>query len=195
MKVFPNFGNEQTFSLSELASALELVRTQNADGLLSGRCPACQYQHSPADGDDEPFTKVESSALSIASVTVNPVPAVATQTVAVGPTPQTVTGPETVPATQGIPFTPTVPTAPVPVMGPSALVPPTQAGAAGTSTSTRWYVVTVGRETGVFQGWHNVHPHVIGVPGACYGRHSSLAAAQTAYSEAINDGGVMEVPH
>lgn len=116
-------------------------------------CRSSSYTAVPS-GDDEPFTKVESSALSIASVTVNPVPAVATQTAAVGPTPQTVTGPETVPATQGIPFTPTVPTAPVPVMGPSALVPPTQAGAAGTSTSTRWYVVTVGRETGVFQGWY-----------------------------------------
>ncbi|KAG2065108.1 hypothetical protein BDR04DRAFT_1122080 [Suillus decipiens] len=192
MKVFPNFSNKQTFTLSELASTLELVHFQN-------------------DGDNESFTEVESSALSIASVTVDPVPTVAMQTATMGPTPQTVTGLETIPATQGIPFTPTVPTAPVPVMaplvtltvptapvpviGPPALVPPTQAGAAGTSTSTYWYVVTVGCETGIFQGWHNVHPHVIGVSGACYGCHSSLAAAQTTYSEAINDDGVLEVPH
>ncbi|KAG2140886.1 uncharacterized protein EDB93DRAFT_1105808 [Suillus bovinus] len=58
----------------------------------------------------------------------------------------------------------------------------------------RWYIVTVGRETGVFQGWHNIHQHVIGVPGACFACHFSLAAAQAAYSKAVNDGGIMEVP-
>lgn len=79
-----------------------------------------------------------------------------------------------------------------------------------TSVSQRWYVITVGRETGVFQGWyvshsfiittlilfarHNVHVHVIGVPGACFGRYSSQSAAQVAYAQALNDGSVSRLP-
>ncbi|KAG2064766.1 hypothetical protein BDR04DRAFT_1162198 [Suillus decipiens] len=87
----------------------------------------------------------------------------------------------------------------VPVMAPLALVPPTQAGSsgsatAGTSASTCWYIVTMGHETGVFQGWHNFYL-LVGVLGACFGCHSSFSAAQTAYSEAVLDYGVMEVLH
>ncbi|KAG1789135.1 uncharacterized protein HD556DRAFT_1447199 [Suillus plorans] len=57
----------------------------------------------------------------------------------------------------------------------------------------RWYVITVGRETGVFQGWHNIHTHVIGVPGACFGHYSSRAAADTAYMQALRDGSVSQL--
>lgn len=79
-----------------------------------------------------------------------------------------------------------------------------------TSASVCWYVVTVGRETGVFHGWyvspshldlsiqcssrHNVHSHVIGVPGACFGRYSSRASADEAYAQALQDGTVHELP-
>ncbi|KAG2030948.1 hypothetical protein BDR03DRAFT_1016621 [Suillus americanus] len=180
MKVFPTFSKEQTFSLSELVSAVEFIRTQNATHhvddetvcikgeLLSGCCPACgtytRYQQSPADavssGDNEP-----TAAITIEAPSANP----ATQT---GPTLPTVTEPAAISAN-----------------GQTTLV----GAAAGTSTSSRWYVVTVGCETGVFQGWHNVHQHVVGVPGACFGRHSSLSNAQAAYAEAVKDGGVMEV--
>ncbi|KAG0696319.1 hypothetical protein DFH29DRAFT_879424 [Suillus ampliporus] len=61
-----------------------------------------------------------------------------------------------------------------------------------TSVSKRWYVITVGRETGVFQGWHNIHihVHVIGVPGTCFGCYSSLSAAQAAYTQVEKDGSV-----
>ncbi|KAG2738988.1 hypothetical protein P692DRAFT_20756900, partial [Suillus brevipes Sb2] len=62
------------------------------------------------------------------------------------------------------------------------------------SASLRWYVITVGRETGVFQGWHNVHAHVVGVPGACFGRYSSRTAADIAYAQALNDGSVSQLP-
>jgi hypothetical protein len=78
------------------------------------------------------------------------------------------------------------------------------------SASLRWYVITVGRETGVFQGWyvphhfvfivftffprHNVHAHVVGIPGACFGRYSSRTAADIAYAQALNDGSVSQLP-
>lgn len=77
------------------------------------------------------------------------------------------------------------------------------------SASLRWYVITVGRETGVFQGWyvpyrfvffvftfprHTVHAHVVGVPGACFGRYSSRTAADTAYAQALKDGSVSQLP-
>ncbi|KAG1829217.1 hypothetical protein DFJ58DRAFT_737470 [Suillus subalutaceus] len=241
MKVFPNFGKEQTFSLSELASALDLIRTQNAimdahneDGdtlylteeLLSGHCPTCgtyfQYQPSPADA-----VSSYAPSASPATQTTDAIPV--TLTVATAPVPQTavvgaaatVTGmtPPAAPATQTAavgPTPPTVTTAPVPqtaVVGAAAAVTP--AGATGTSTSTStsmcWYVVTVGLRNwrlprlvctlqfGLIENFniitrHNVHPHVIGIPGACFGHHSSLAAAQAAYAEAVNDGGVVEVP-
>ncbi|KAG1720281.1 uncharacterized protein EDB91DRAFT_1088892 [Suillus paluster] len=63
-----------------------------------------------------------------------------------------------------------------------------------TSASARWYIITVGRETGVFQGWHNVHSHVISVPGACFGWYSSRASADEAYAQALQDGTVQELP-
>jgi hypothetical protein len=79
-----------------------------------------------------------------------------------------------------------------------------------TSALVRWYVITVGCEMGVFQGWyvspshidlsiqcssrHNVHSHVIGVPGACFRRYSSHASADEAYAQALEDGTVHELP-
>jgi hypothetical protein len=79
-----------------------------------------------------------------------------------------------------------------------------------TSVFQRWYVITIGRETGVFQGWyishsfiiiililfarHNVHVHVIGVPGTCFGCYSSQSAAQVAYAQVLSDGSVLCLP-
>ncbi|KAG1784754.1 uncharacterized protein HD556DRAFT_1314826 [Suillus plorans] len=220
MKVFPHFGEEQTFSLSELASAVELIRTQNAimdahhvgseTQLLSGRCPTCgtdiqipspPEDESPALSSPAPGVIVNPT-LSATLTAISTIPAAQAPSTApevgsaasaglptsapaaVGPNPPAAARLPTVSATQ---------TALVPQTAPVHETAVVCATAAGTSSS-RWYVVTVGRKTGVFQGWHNVHQHVIGVPGACFARHSSLAAAQAAYSEAVNDGGIMEVP-
>ncbi|KAH7902898.1 hypothetical protein BJ138DRAFT_1120968 [Hygrophoropsis aurantiaca] len=61
------------------------------------------------------------------------------------------------------------------------------------AAAARWYVVTVGRDVGVFQGWHNVHPLVIGVPGACFTRYSTQTGAEQAFDEAVNEGAVTVV--
>lgn len=100
------------------------------------------------------------------------------------------------------------PVTPVPQAAATQAAPPNLH--TSTSVSQRWYVITVGRETGVFQGWyvshsliiiililfarHNVHVHVIGVPGACFGRYSSQSTAQVAYAQALNDGSVSRLP-
>ncbi|KAG2756199.1 hypothetical protein P692DRAFT_20814949 [Suillus brevipes Sb2] len=153
MKVFPT-AKDETFSLSEPASALELVHSQHAitqgdhqanevthtaDDVWSGYCPACSQR---VQGFTLPTVNV-AAADDVAddSDTIAPV--------------------------NVAPITP---------------VPPC------------WYVITIGRETGVFQGWHNVHVHVIGVPGACFGRYSSQSAAQVAYAQALNDGSVSRLP-
>lgn len=41
---------------------------------------------------------------------------------------------------------------------------------------------------------HNVHSHVIGIPGACFGWYSSCASADEAYAQALLDGTVHELP-
>jgi hypothetical protein len=49
-----------------------------------------------------------------------------------------------------------------------------------------WKILTIFR--------HNVHPHVIGVPGACFAWHPSRASAEAAYAQAqASSGGVTEV--
>ncbi|KAF6764605.1 hypothetical protein DFP72DRAFT_1059572 [Ephemerocybe angulata] len=53
-----------------------------------------------------------------------------------------------------------------------------------------WYVVTVGRQVGVFQGWHQVQPLVSTVPGACYRKYPSREQADAAYQQARAQGNV-----
>jgi hypothetical protein len=38
-----------------------------------------------------------------------------------------------------------------------------------------------------------VHAHVVGVPGACFGRYSSRASAEEAFAQAVHDGTVQEL--
>ncbi|KAK0462328.1 uncharacterized protein EV420DRAFT_1639543 [Desarmillaria tabescens] len=48
-----------------------------------------------------------------------------------------------------------------------------------------WYAVSKGLAVGVFQGWQNVSPLVTGVCRACYFHHSSQAATQEAFNQAV----------
>ncbi|KAH7905779.1 hypothetical protein BJ138DRAFT_1118161 [Hygrophoropsis aurantiaca] len=59
-----------------------------------------------------------------------------------------------------------------------------------TPANWRWYAITVGSAVGVFHGWHNTHPHVIGVAGACFLRYPSEASAISAFEEAELEGTV-----
>ncbi|KAG1740109.1 uncharacterized protein EDB91DRAFT_1248437 [Suillus paluster] len=95
------------------------------------------------------------------------------------------------------------------VAGPATQVQAMATQQPSTSALARWYVITVGCVTGVFQGWcilqhlliydfdvlprHNVHVHVVSVPGACFAHYSSLTSAQAAYGQALNDGTVTQV--
>ncbi|KAJ2911432.1 hypothetical protein MD484_g8981, partial [Candolleomyces efflorescens] len=56
-----------------------------------------------------------------------------------------------------------------------------------------WYVVTVGKEVGVFRGWHNVQPLVTGVSGACYKKYTSEDGARIAFAEALAAGNVVQL--
>lgn len=38
-----------------------------------------------------------------------------------------------------------------------------------------------------------MHAHVVGVPGACFGRYSSRASAEEAFAQAVHDGTVQEL--
>ncbi|KAG6916281.1 hypothetical protein DXG01_007522 [Tephrocybe rancida] len=51
-----------------------------------------------------------------------------------------------------------------------------------------WYVVTIGREVGVFQGWSRVQPLVNGVSGFGMRRCASHTAALEAFEEAMAQG-------
>ncbi|KIM82374.1 hypothetical protein PILCRDRAFT_8173 [Piloderma croceum F 1598] len=48
-----------------------------------------------------------------------------------------------------------------------------------------WYVITISKEVGVFCGWSNVAPHVLGVPGAYYKPAADQATAQAMYNSAF----------
>ncbi|KAF6743292.1 hypothetical protein DFP72DRAFT_858996 [Ephemerocybe angulata] len=54
------------------------------------------------------------------------------------------------------------------------------------SAKGTWYVITAGREVGVFSGWHNVQPLVSGVSSACYKKWPSEAAARAVFQEALD---------
>lgn len=45
-----------------------------------------------------------------------------------------------------------------------------------------WYVVWVGRRTGVFSSWEDTHRQVAGFSGACYMKYNTRDEAMTAYS-------------
>ncbi|KAG1838109.1 hypothetical protein C8R48DRAFT_782484 [Suillus tomentosus] len=205
MKVFPTLIKEQTFSLSELVTAVELlcdqltlrlahtqadpeadIPEQVAEAIAVGYCPACVFHAhtrtcyvctaqihpggiSPAhEGTSPAGDKVESDASDWSTL-----PHAIT-------TPAVTAAPATIKTSAIVSTTGTVT---IPAIA-----------ATTTSASSRWYVVTVGRETGIFQGWHNVHPYVVGVPGACFGRYSSHASADMAYAQALQDGTVQVVP-
>ncbi|KAG2133502.1 hypothetical protein BD769DRAFT_1665769 [Suillus cothurnatus] len=225
MKVFPSLVSDETFTFSELASALELVRTQHAitqahnlvdegvpgtlqDLIVSGGCPACVYRMHTRQcylcgiyNDPQPFftpdaadDAVDSGTEDTESLSSATSATDSTSTPQVPGTPSAVTS---VPAI--VAATPTTPTQVVPTSRttPSAVIDHATSGSTlhtSMSASLHWYVITVGRETRVFQGWHNVHAHVVGVPGACFGRYSSRTAADIAYAQALNDGSVSQLP-
>jgi hypothetical protein len=76
------------------------------------------------------------------------------------------------------------------------------------NSSERWYTVSKGRNIGVFRDWsvffrpadlttcsfflfrHTVLPLVSGVSGACFQRHTSRAAAEAAFTAAVQSGDV-----
>ncbi|KAG1728755.1 uncharacterized protein EDB91DRAFT_1253353 [Suillus paluster] len=221
MNVFPMVVKEQTFSLSKLVTVVELLRNQlflthaHAEAgvdlpdyveevLAVGYCPGCvlcshrqicyvcRTQIPPAvslsnspdlpEGGDEAQSVTDTSSLTSVATTGNVAPPAAAGVAATNAAPP----PVTIAATN---------TAPPPVTIAAATSLTTTAPHHGsTSASACWYIITVGCETGVFQGWHNVHSHVVGVPGACFGQYTSRASADEAYAQVLQDGTVQELP-
>ncbi|KAF5377893.1 hypothetical protein D9615_006808 [Tricholomella constricta] len=58
----------------------------------------------------------------------------------------------------------------------------------------RWYVVTKGREVGVFAGWYATAPLVVSVSGACYACANSRSQAIADFAAALNAGLVSRIP-
>jgi hypothetical protein len=54
----------------------------------------------------------------------------------------------------------------------------------------RWYIITVGAEVGVFRGWANVGPLVLGHPQSVYQRVESRDTGIALFNEALNNGAV-----
>ncbi|KAG2109143.1 hypothetical protein DEU56DRAFT_920394 [Suillus clintonianus] len=212
MKVFPSLVKEQTFTLSELASAIELVRDQRAiieahanhslpeftDDLVLGHCPACVFRahkHScyvcgtiDDEGGESQSTHTndeggESQSDTSTTDSIDTAPALVGNTVA-APTINAA------PVVVNTVAAPTINAAPVVV---NAAAAPTIRAAAPTLVNTA-VPTTQHSSTSASVRWHNVHVHVVGVPGACFARYSSLAVAQAAYGQALDDGAVNQVP-
>jgi hypothetical protein len=98
-----------------------------------------------------------------------------------------------------------MPVTPAPVAPAAFSMPATPAG-----SEHRWYVVTVGRQVGVFRGWYvlpivcyfslitafirnNTAGHVVGVPRATYVRVASEFSANETFNAALTGGQVTVV--
>ncbi|KIK39712.1 hypothetical protein CY34DRAFT_14195 [Suillus luteus UH-Slu-Lm8-n1] len=167
---------EQTFSLSKLVTIVELLHDQ----LYLTHAHAEAGTDLPNHLEEALATQILQAGLSISSSNS---PADHPE----GAKPQSVSDTSTLTSVITEANVAAVNTAP-----PSIAI--TGAAPGSTSALVRWYIITVGRETGVFQGWHNVHSHVIGVPGACFGQYSSRASADEAYAQVLLDGTVHELP-
>ncbi|KAG6835883.1 hypothetical protein H0H93_013689 [Arthromyces matolae] len=75
-----------------------------------------------------------------------------------------------------------VPAPQAPAPGPAVLPP--VAASSFLSSNDHWYCVTIGREVGVFRGWSHVQRLVSGVPGNCFKKWPTQAAAQEAFDNA-----------
>ncbi|KAG1722949.1 hypothetical protein EDB19DRAFT_1834794 [Suillus lakei] len=185
MKVFPTLAKDETFSLSKLASALELVHSQHAitqadhqtaevthavDDVWAGYCPTCSHcvegrlnNNTAAAADhvtDNSDTECNNSN-SLSTTTSN----------SLGTTTSLINN--MAPITNVTAATVVASITPVP----HVMAANTQAVSPTFHTSTF-----------VSQRWHNIHIHVIGVPGTCFGHYSSLSIAQAAYTQVENDG-------
>ncbi|KAG1738113.1 uncharacterized protein EDB91DRAFT_1249427 [Suillus paluster] len=175
MKVFPMMIKEQTFSLSELVTVVELLRDQ----LVLTHAHAEAGTDLPNQLEEALATQISQAGLSISSSN------------SPGDYPE---GDKTQSVSETSSLSSVTTAANT---APPSITITAAAGAAphgSTSASVHWYVVTFGCETGVFQGWHNVHSHVVGVPGACFGQYSSRAVADEAYAQELQDGTVHELP-
>ncbi|KAK0493751.1 hypothetical protein EDD18DRAFT_1356211 [Armillaria luteobubalina] len=73
--------------------------------------------------------------------------------------------------------------------------PPSSSGSPRVHTSTLlWYMVTMGYDIGIFQGWDQVAPLVIGVSSTVFQPHPSLASACTHYAGALAPNDVKVIP-
>ncbi|KAG2756213.1 hypothetical protein P692DRAFT_20715860 [Suillus brevipes Sb2] len=172
MKVFPTLVKKQTFSLSELVTAVERLLDQLTLKLAHSAHSEVDPEAKLPDRVDEAIAVVycpcsDWTSLSNFSSLHSTINSAAT--------PGTVVTPAASPSGA----TPAIAAAPV---------------HRSTSASVRWYVVTVGWEMGIFQGWHNVHSFVVDVPGACFGRYSSCASADESHVQALEDGTVQQLP-
>ncbi|RDB26934.1 hypothetical protein Hypma_005154 [Hypsizygus marmoreus] len=61
-----------------------------------------------------------------------------------------------------------------------------------TTSGDPWYTVTIGRQVGVFHGWHLAGPLVTGVRGFCVKKYNTREEVQAAFDKAF-DCGVVEV--
>ncbi|KAH8102762.1 hypothetical protein DFH11DRAFT_1735401 [Phellopilus nigrolimitatus] len=71
---------------------------------------------------------------------------------------------------------------------------PSSAGLYSSQKRTRWYVITAGLRTGVFNDWLEAGRYVSGVTGAIYKGYDSEEEATDAFNEAVRAGHVRVVP-
>jgi hypothetical protein len=86
---------------------------------------------------------------------------------------------------------PASPPASPPVNAPAGGAPPSYDPMhAPTPSTQRWYMVTRGRQVGVFQGLSNAQVHVEGLSGALWGRVASSEEGQEVFAKLLKEGGV-----
>ncbi|KAF8059486.1 hypothetical protein FPV67DRAFT_1784857 [Lyophyllum atratum] len=85
------------------------------------------------------------------------------------------------------------PEAPAPAVMPITPAPPLTHDHEDVPPSERWYVITVGREPGVYKGYHHINLNILGISGGTGHRTSSEEKGWKEYRAALAAGMVTKV--
>ncbi|KAK0436330.1 uncharacterized protein EV420DRAFT_1652540 [Desarmillaria tabescens] len=138
--------------------------------------PVAQANPAPV-----PIAQANPAPVPVAQANPAPVPIAQANP---APVPVAQANPAPVPVAQANP-------APAPIStDSSSAVPQSATASITTGPDGPWYVVSKGRDVGVFRGWQQISNLVTGVGRACFFRCSTRAAAQVAFNEALAAGAV-----
>ncbi|KAF9459231.1 hypothetical protein BDZ94DRAFT_1050137 [Collybia nuda] len=175
-------------SLAQLTIALHAHLAANE--AFPNTTPLLPSQSTPTEPTSDvpsqaPFSTCHSDAHQpvVSPITTPPLPTLTPRRQLISPLP-----PAYSPINANIPITPPETPSVIPLRNPAAV-----AAALNGQGSREWYVVTIGKEPGVYSNWLITKPLVDKVPGNCYQKFDIKSDAIKAYKMAWDMGEVKRV--